>query len=196
MSDFKTLRSKNIRYFFSLSSALFTLRSLQFFYYVFVPFVLIYYLSSETLVTIHTYIGGLKGMLEQNGEKQARSDLTLEWSCWTDAGNPALVFKRRDALLMRPPPSPTSNNKGIRNIGGVCVYSPNVSTKLSFCDGETHIELHCIRWLSYKQNSKKKINEENYSFNYSGKSQSNAVAALGKSMGAQNFQSNKLRTLK
>lgn len=78
---------------------------------------------------------------QQNGEKQARVDLTLEWSCWTDAGNPALVFKRRDALLMRPLPSPLSNNKGIRNIGGVCVYSPNVSTKLSDRDCETYIEL-------------------------------------------------------
>lgn len=78
---------------------------------------------------------------QQNGEKQARVDLTLEWSCWTDAGNPALVFKRRDALLMRPLPSPLSNNKGITNIGGVCVYSPNVSTKLSDRDCGTYIEL-------------------------------------------------------
>ena len=44
--------------------------------------------------------------------KRREADAALEWSCWTDAGNPALVLKRRDAVLMRPPP-PTTKALGI-----------------------------------------------------------------------------------
>lgn len=77
--------------------------------------------------------------------------------------NTCVWKRRRDAMLMRPPPkgllplrsyavshplavvfASYNNNKGItRSIGGVCVYSPNVFTKLSDGDvGRTHIELH------------------------------------------------------
>lgn len=53
-----------------------------------------------------------KEIWQQNGEKQARATSThwvvgseAAFAGPTDAGNPALVFKRRDALLMRPSPA-------------------------------------------------------------------------------------------
>lgn len=78
---------------------------------------------------------------ERNGEKQTRFDLTLEWGCWTVAGNPALVFWRRDAYAHASPAFSFWYNKGIRNIEGVCVYSLNVSNKLSVRDFAAYTEL-------------------------------------------------------
>lgn len=84
---------------------------------------------------------------QQNGEKQARVDLTkLEWSCcWTDAGIILhLCLSVATLCSCVPCPLPWATTKALRISGGVCVYSLNVSTKLSDRDCETYIELRPV----------------------------------------------------